>query len=60
MMCWMFWMNSLAVHVWVVDGDCMKVKRVELIMCRLDNAAEERCTVEVMLCLERTAEITYI
>jgi hypothetical protein len=50
----------VAVYVWVVDGICMKMQRVELIMCKLDNAAEERCTVEVMLCLERTAEITYI
>ena len=50
----------VAVNVWVVDGDCMKVKRVELIMSELDNAAEERCTVEVMLFLERAAKITYV
>ena len=50
----------VAVHVWVVDGVCVKVQGVELIMCKLDNAAEEGCTVEVMLYLERTTEITYV
>jgi hypothetical protein len=50
----------VAVHVRVIDGVCVKVQRVELIVCKLDNAVEEGCTVEVMLCLERTAEITYI
>jgi hypothetical protein len=38
----------------------MEVQRVELIMCKLDEVAEKRSTVKVMLCLERTAEITYI
>ena len=31
-----------------------------MVMCKLDNAAEKRCTVEVVLCLERAAEVTYI
>ena len=50
----------VAVHVWVVDGVCVKVQGVQLVMCKLDNAVEEGCTVEVMLCLERTTEITYV
>jgi hypothetical protein len=50
----------VAVHVWVIDGDCMKVKRVELVVCELDDASEERCTVEVVLILERAAKIAYV
>jgi hypothetical protein len=47
----------VAVHVWIIDGDCMKVKRVELVMCELDDASEERCTVEVMLFLEQADHV---
>jgi hypothetical protein len=50
----------VVVHVWVIYGDCMKVKMVELVMCELDDASEERCTVEVMLFLERAAKIAYV
>ena len=50
----------VAVHVRVIDGVCVKVQRVELIVCKLDNAVEEGCAVEVMLCLEGTTEIPYV
>jgi hypothetical protein len=50
----------VAVHVWVVDGVCVKVQGVELIMCKLDNAVKEGCTVEVVLFLERVAKIAYV
>jgi hypothetical protein len=48
----------VAVHVWVIDGDCIKVERVELVLGELYDGSEEKCTVAVMLLLKEAAEVT--